>query len=100
MVDYVRGVPHDVVVAVFTNVCRQNVCRAFANRVDAVVATDAIARDIDVIEIRGNPGCRRMAVIAVVATRDVRQILASRDRSVVAGETGSDHLGVIDKVCR
>ena len=41
------------VMAVFANICCQNVCRVFAGRFDAVVAACAIAGDADVIKIRG-----------------------------------------------
>jgi len=37
--------------AVFTHIRRLNVCRAFAGRIRAVVAADAVAGDVHVIEI-------------------------------------------------
>lgn len=53
MVDRCHRRPHIAVVAVFTDIACLNVRGALACRFDAVVATDAVARDIDVIEVGG-----------------------------------------------
>ena len=45
------GRPHIRVVAIFTDVCRLYVCWAFARGFGAVVAAEAVACDVDVIEI-------------------------------------------------
>lgn len=42
---------HIARVAVLANIRRLNVCCRFADRVDAVVAVEAITRDIDVIKV-------------------------------------------------
>ena len=71
-------------------------CRTFSGRVYSIVAADAIAHDVEVIEIGGQPGCRRVAVLAVVATRYVCCILAGCRNAIVAGAAGSHYLAVID----
>ena len=71
-----------------------------ARRIGAVVAADAIARDIDVIEVRRNPRNRCMTVIAVVAARDVRRVLARGGVAVVTGEAGPEDLRVVNHVGR
>ena len=43
------------VMAVFANICCQHMCRVFARCFDAVVTADAIAGDVQVIKIRGQP---------------------------------------------
>ena len=41
--------------AILTDIRCQNMCRALTRRFDAVVTADAIAGDVQVIEIRGQP---------------------------------------------
>jgi hypothetical protein len=74
--------------------------RVFARGIRAVVAADAVTRDIHVIEVRGNPADGRVAVVTVVAARDVGRMFAGRRVAVMAGETGAEHLGVIHHVRR
>ena len=71
-----------------------------ARRVGAVVAADAIARDINVIEVRRDPRNRCMAVVAVVAAGDVRRVLARGRIAVVAGEAGPEDLRVVHDIGR
>ena len=70
-----------------------------AGGLGAVVAADAVAADVDVIKIRGQPADGRVAVVAVVATRDMRRVLADRRYAVMAGSAGAHDLRVIDR-CR
>ena len=71
-----------------------------ARRVGAVVAADAIARDIHVIKVGRNPRNRCVTVIAVVTACDVGRVLASRYITVVAGAAGPEYLRVVDHVGR
>ena len=104
--DYLRVVhrvsrnPDIGVMAVFANICCQNVCRVFAGRFDAVVAAYAIAGDADVIEICRQPTGCRMAVIAIIAARDMRWMLACGRRAVMARTAGTEDLCVVDSVGR
>lgn len=98
MVNHEGRREHIGVVAVLANVCCRNVCLILARRFDTVVAVDAIADDIDVIEIRGYPAGCRMAVIAGIATRYVIRSFTSRGESIVARSAGPGHLRMIDGI--
>ncbi len=89
--------PPVAVVAVFANIRRLYVRRAFASSIYAVVAVDAIVRNIDVIEVRRSPRERRMTVIAIVAARDMRGVLSGSDNAVVAGATTAEYLRMVDR---
>lgn len=71
-----------------------------ARGIGAVVAADAISRDIDVIEVRRQPADCRMAILAVVTAVDMIRALAGRDDAVVAGSAGSKDLRVVDGIDR
>ena len=88
------------VMAVLANFCSQNVRRVFAGRFDTVVTARAIAGDADVIEIRRQPTGRRMAVIAIVAARDMCWMFTCRRRAVMARTASTDDLCVVDPNCR
>jgi len=77
-----------------------DVILALACRVDTVVAADAVARDIDMVEIRRQPACRRVAILAVVAAGNVGCILPGRDHAIVTGTAGADHLCVVNRIDR
>ena len=55
-----------------------------ARRVSTVVATEAITRNVDVVKVRRNPSDGRMAIIAIIAARDMRRVFTGRYCSVVA----------------
>ena len=84
MVDGVRRFPDRRAVAVLADIGRQNVGRAFAGRISAVLATEAIAGDIGMIEIGWRPGDGRMSVVTVVSARDMAGILPGRRHAIVA----------------
>ena len=67
-----------------------------AGRVGAVMATDAIAGDVDVIEVRRCPGDSRMAVVASIAADHVRRVFADGCDAIMAGTAITDDLCVID----
>ena len=67
VIDEVRRRKGHVVVTVLADVSRVDMRWMFADFVHAVVATDAVVRDVDVVEIRRNPGGGRVAIVAVVA---------------------------------
>ena len=64
------------------------------------MAAGAVTGNARVIERRRDPGRRRVAVVTVVATRNVRRCLTSGDRAIVARPAGTDHIGVIDRIRR
>lgn len=84
--------------AIFTNVSRKNMSRVLAGCFNPVVAAGAIARYADVIEVGGQPTDRCMTVVAVVAARNMRRMLARRCCAVVARAAGAKNLRVIDRI--
>ena len=67
-----------------------------AGRVGAVMATDAIAGDVDMIEVRRCPGDSRMAVVAGIAADHVRRVFTDGCDAVVAGTARADDLRMVD----
>jgi len=64
------------------------------------MAVDTVANDVDVVEVRRNPGGGRMAVVAIVAAHNVRRVLARRGNTVVAGRADADYLQMVNGVGR
>jgi len=58
MIHCEHGRPYIGGMAVLTNITRLDVCRPLACCVGPVMATDTVARDVDVVEIGGQPGDR------------------------------------------
>lgn len=85
-----------VVVTILTDVGRVDMRGVFACGIRAVVAADAIVRDVHVIEVRRNPCIGRVAVVAIVTARDMRRMLARCCGAVVTGRAGPDDVRVID----
>ena len=71
--------------AVFTDIRRSNMPAILANRFRTVVTTNAVAGNIQVIEIRRQPTHGAMTVIAGIAARDMCQVFAEGNDAVVAG---------------
>ena len=69
---------------VFAHVARRHVRRPLAGRVNAIVATEAITRDIRMIEGGRYPAIRRVAVVAGIATCDMSRVFAGCDGAVMA----------------
>ena len=81
---------------VFANIAGRDVRDVLTRRIDSVMAVDAVTRDIQVIEIGGQPADSGVAIVAVVAALDVILVLAGRRRAVMAGAASAQHLCVID----
>ncbi len=90
------GLPDVGAMAVLANVARLDVRLVLAGRIDTVMTFGAIAREVQVIEIGRQPGDRRVAVVAVVAARDVRRMFTRCGEAVVTGTARAEHLRVID----
>ena len=82
--------------AVLAEIAGRYMINIFTDRVRAVVTTEAVTRESRVINIRRNPAGGRVAVVAVVATRNMRRVFARRNRAIMAGQTSADNLGVIN----
>ena len=96
MVDSKHGCPHIARVTVFANIARLHVRGAFARGFGAVVATEAVARNIDMIEVRWQPGNGCMAIVAIVAAGDMRRVFSSCRNTVMTGTAGTGYLCVVD----
>ena len=86
--------------AVFADVAGLNMRLGLAGCLGTVMAAEAIARDVDVIEVRGQPAGRRMTVVAVVATSDMRRVLTCSRQAVMTGAAAADDLGVVHRIHR
>lgn len=82
--------------AVFADIRCLHVRRILSRRIRAVMAANAIARNVDVIEIRRNPANGAVAIITVVAAGDMRRVLASCNSAIMTGATAANDLGMID----
>ena len=96
MVDSKGRRPHIRIVAILTDIGCQNMCRALTRCFDTVVTADAIARDVQVIEISGQPAGGRVAIITVVTAAYMGRMFAGSDNSVVARAAGPNNLSVVD----
>ena len=95
MVDGDRRHPDGRAVTILAHVGRKNVCWVLARRSNAVVTVVAASRNVGVIEVGGQPGCRSMAVLADVAATDVRRRFPGCRNAVVAAATVADDSEVI-----
>ncbi len=71
-------------------------CRVLARCFDAVVTADAIAGDVQVIEISGQPAGGRVAIITIVAAAYVGRVLTGSDNSVMTRAAGPNDLSVVN----
>ena len=73
-----RRRPRRGAVAVFANIRSKNMRRVLARRIGAVVAGHTAVDDVDVIKVGGKPGDRRVAIVTIVAARDMRWMFTGR----------------------
>lgn len=59
------------------------------------MARHAVVGEFGMIEIGRQPTVGRMAVIAIIATRNVRRVFSAGYRAVMAGRASTNHLRVI-----
>ena len=84
-------------VAVLADVSRLDVRLVLAGCFGAVMAADAVVGDIRMIEIRRQPGGRRMTVVTGVVALDMCRVLAGGAAAVMTGAAGADDLRVVDR---
>ena len=60
------------------------------------MTTDAVPRDVVVVEVRRRPTDGRVTVVAGLATLDMADVLPLGGASVVTTGAGADHLQVVD----
>ena len=100
VVDKIGRRPDDTVMAVLAYIGRTDVREVFACNLRIVVTANAVIGDAGVIERRRNPGVRRMTIIAGITARKMCRVFTGGCCAVVAGETRTDDLRVIDGVRR
>ena len=100
VIDGEHGRPDIRRMAVLTDIAGLHVICRFACGVHSVVTAKAVARDVHVIEVGGQPASRRMAIVAVIATRNVCRVLAGRRNPVMTRAAGTNHLRMIDGIGR
>ena len=96
MIDHIGGYKRHDVVAVFADHSGVDVCRILPDSLDAIMTAGAIPADAGVVKIGGCPAGRRVAVIAIVAARNMASILTQGNGSVVTAETGANDLCMVN----
>ena len=100
MVDDEYWRPKIHTMAIFANVGCFNMRRVLAGRIGAIVATRAVAKNIDVVKIRRQPGHGRVAVVASVAAGEVCSVFSGGGNAVMARTAAAEHLRVINDIGR
>ena len=77
MINVSHWYPGNCGVTVLADVRGIDMRRVFASCIGAVVATDTAVGDARMVEVRRDPGVRRMAVITVVAACNVCRVFAN-----------------------
>ena len=95
VIDGVRRCKGDGVMAIDAHISGIDMCQVLAGGIGAIVAADAIIRDVGVIKIGRTPRRSRMAIVTGVAAGKMRRVLAGCDHAIVAGEAGADNLRVV-----
>ena len=83
-------------VTVFTSVCCKSVLRILASRNGSIVTADAVTRYVRMVKVRGQPGYGGVAVVAIIATRNMRRMLAGRGHAIMTRTATAQYLCVVD----
>lgn len=81
---------------IFAYVTCLNVREIFSRRICVVVAVGTVIRDIRMVEVRGYPADRRVTVVAIIPTGEVRRVFTDRRNAVMTGTTGAQYLRVVN----
>jgi hypothetical protein len=84
------------VVAVLANVRRLYVLQVFANRINAVVATHAVAGNIDVVECGRPPRNGGVTIIAGIVAGNVSWVFTDSNVAVMTGAAVTNNLRMVD----
>jgi len=88
--------PHIAVVAVFADIGRLYVCQILAGGFHAVMATDAVAGNVHVIEVRRPPGDCGVTIVTGVVAGDVSRVFAGCGNAIMTGAADADDLRVVN----
>ena len=91
VIDCPGRIPGCCAVTVLASIRRSDVAWVLTGKIDAIVARETVARDTRMVEYGRHPKGTVMAVVTVVAGRDVTRWFACRGRAVVAGSTTAGH---------
>ena len=97
VIDSKCGRPHIARVAIFADIRRLDVCGGLTRGFRAVVAVDAVTDDVQVVEVRRQPGGRVVAIVAVCAAGDMRCMFAGGGDAVMTGAASAQNLGVVHR---
>ena len=81
---------------IFAHVTCLHVREILSRRICAIVAVDTVIRDIRVVEVCGYPADRRVTVVAIIPTGEVRRVLTGCRNAVMTGTTGAQYLRVVN----
>lgn len=96
MVNVEHRRPNGRRVTVLTDVGCKYVLRVLAGRNSAVVTADAVARYVRMIKVCGQPGYGGVAVVAIIAARDMSRMLSCCGDAIMTGAAATQNLRVID----
>jgi len=96
VIDREYGCPNCRAMAIFADIACLYMSLVLASRLRAVMAADAIANNIYMIEISRHPGGCDVTVVAGVAAGYVGLVLASRTYAVMAANTIANNTKVIE----
>lgn len=96
VVDGYRGYPNRRTVAVLADVGRLNMGLILAGCVRAVVAADAVTKDVHMIEICWDPTDGCVAVFAGTAARNMSRMLSGGAETVVTANTITYNATVVE----
>ena len=85
------------VMAIFANVACLNVCEILARRRGAIVAVNAVIREIRMVEVRGQPANGRVTVVAIITAGDMRRGFADGRDAIMTGSTSTQYLRMVNR---
>ena len=86
-----HGLPNRRVVAVLANIRCLNMCKTFAGGIDVVVAAEAAADNVRVVEYSWHPSSRVMTIVTLITGNDMARRFSGCLDAVVAGSTTTGH---------
>ena len=96
MIDPDHRTPGGVAMAVLADIRGRDVASVLAGGRGAVVAARTVGRGAGVVEIGRYPAIGGMTGLTVIAAVDMRRVFTGSGGAVVAAETGTDHVTVIN----
>lgn len=86
-----HGLPNRCVVAVLADIRCLNMCRTFAGGIGAVVAAEAAADNVRVVEYSGHPSRRVMTIVTLITGNNMARRFSGCLDAVVTGSATAGH---------